>query len=105
MMKYHKTPKQIRDNTRPICTVIRNRTLVIEIPLSALKFGIENNPDCPSTVKNIKKMGAFFKKNILDFVNGYSEDGASDFDRLLDNIAVDAIESAEPWILLSEGEE
>jgi hypothetical protein len=70
--------------------------LVIEVPLSLMEHAFANMPETSLAIKSRSKMGRWFAKNIFDYINGYSDSHA--FEDLLDAMAIDALESGEPWI-------
>jgi hypothetical protein len=73
--------------------------ILIRIPIDILVFAQENHSESPFIITNKPEMVEYFKKNFLTFIRGTaSEDGATDFERLLDNFFEESFENGETWL-------
>lgn len=88
------------DNPTPeelMSASIDGDALLIRIPLDLLVFAQKQRED-PIIIQDEKKMAEYLVQKILQF-GGDSETGSSAFEVLLDECFVDALESAEDWLL------
>lgn len=78
---------------------VRDDKLVIELPLSLLRSGVEGNDELQLKIKNLRKAASWYAKNIWDFILPWnSERGISELENLLDELAIEAYESGEIWL-------
>ena len=79
---------------------IEKEVLNISIPLGHIKAGLEGHPYDAVNIKDVKKMGKFFKNALL---NETMNDGETTvFEDMLDKIGNIALESGEEWLELED---
>ena len=71
----------------------KDGNIIIEIPEETLIFAVENNPEDSAKVTDKEEFLNYISNSLVEEIGFDSDSGLSSFYRLLDEAAIDAVES------------